>query len=434
VSTAAAGAFLDVLAGCVARRGRRAPSGSVPIDGASLVRAAAALTAGRDVVFTVGPDGLRLDGTLLPGDDHADVTAALRRSGIASMTIRPGADAEDLAGLVARIAGVGGDRLSARRIRLEAAAGESTPRPAGADLEAAYAAAVDVLRQFAAGAALDYARAAGVVGDLVRGSREHPRTALALAATRDRREIVIHHSVNVCLLALALGEAVGLDDSGLRLLGIGALLHDVGRIPQADRIVHKRERLTDADWDVIRSHPQDGAATILEVCRRGDEVAARVALEHHLRPDGGGYPDLPGLTPHLFARITSIADTYDAITNDRPYRPGRRPSEAVRLLAAGAGEAYDPDLVRAFTYLLGAHPPGSLLRLGDGRLVLVVPADPGELRGVVVRPDGGRLLVDGEAEMLDPALVGAELAAGDAGVTPDRLIEALLGAASAPVP
>src|SRR3972149_6534092 len=110
----------------------------------------------------------------------------------------------------------------------------------------------------------------------------------------------------------------------------------------------------------------------------GQELAAAVALEHHVRVDGGGYPSLKGRRPALFSRMVAIVDAYDAITSYRPYRPARTPNEALRVLLDGAGTIHDPDVLRLFIEMMGHYPPGSLLRLAPGR---GGPSRPGRGRG-----------------------------------------------------
>jgi HD-GYP domain-containing protein (c-di-GMP phosphodiesterase class II) len=386
-------------------------------------------------VVTVDGDDLFVGTQLLP---HASLVfhglvRAMQERGIDSVTILPGATGEDLGAFAAFVAGASSARPARGTVRLNERpflAQELERRPVS-ELRDHYRAGLDALRRFTGGLALDLGRTSAVVDGFLAGGEPRLGGLLLLATSQNGDEIVAYHSVNVCVLSLALGRFIGLDEEALRLLGLGALLHDVGRIARADGIAEKRERLTGEDWSSIRLHPQEGAAIILAAARRGEEGAARVALEHHLRMDGGGYPEMPGVEPHLFARLVAVADAYDAITSDRPHRPGRSGSQALRMLADGAGSAHDGDLVDAFHRLMGPHPPGSLLHLSDGELALVVAGDPGETRVAVVQDAGGRRIDHPVPFSVDSTRIAGEVTPARAGLEPGGLLEGVSAAVPA---
>jgi HD-GYP domain-containing protein (c-di-GMP phosphodiesterase class II) len=153
----------------------------------------------------------------------------------------------------------------------------------------------------------------------------------------------------------------------------------------------------------------------------GQELAAAVALEHHVRVDGGGYPNLSGRRPSLFSRMVAIADSYDAITSYRPYRPARTPNEALHVLLGGAGTAYDADLLRLFIEMMGHYPPGSLLRLSGGEVVMITHAN----GAVLVRGRDGAPVDRPLPTELVPGDVVAQLLPAEAGVDPSSLLEVL---------
>jgi putative nucleotidyltransferase with HDIG domain len=146
--------------------------------------------------------------------------------------------------------------------------------------------------------------------------------------------------------------AVQLDISGdeLKLLCHGALLHDIGKIGVPDSILHKPEKLTEAEWQIMRRHPEVGAAMVEEVEYLAE--ARRIILHHHERWDGRGYPlGLRGAQISQGARAFAVADAVDAITQDRPYRRGRSFDEAREELILHRGTQFDPDAVDAFLAL-----------------------------------------------------------------------------------
>jgi len=196
---------------------------------------------------------------------------------------------------------------------------------------------------------------------------------LILSSLRRHDAYTYDHSINVGLLSIRLAHHVGWRGRDLRELGSAALIHDVGKLYTPLEVLNKPSRLTPAEWVTMKAHPREGDE-ILREAGVGHEIGPRIALEHHVRPDGWGYPPLPygegGVHPG--SRIVKIADAYDAFTTIRPYRTRTTPREALAMLLEQAGTMFDPDLVEAFCEMMGRHPIGSVVRLASGRLALVV--------------------------------------------------------------
>ena len=155
------------------------------------------------------------------------------------------------------------------------------------------------------------------------------------------------------------------------MLGMGLLLHDVGKLALPTSITGKRDELTAEEWELMRSHPRLGLELL-----RGDDfspLVKAVVLRHHERWDGTGYPDgKRGLEIHEMARIAAVADVYDAVTSERNYAPAKPAHEGVRAILEGSGTQFDPDVVDIFSRLVAPFPPGVELRLSDGRRAVVV--------------------------------------------------------------
>lgn len=172
-------------------------------------------------------------------------------------------------------------------------------------------------------------------------------TASYIRILHAQSPMTAEHSERVARYAVALALALDLPWQAVRRLERCGLLHDMGKIGVEEEILAKPGALTDAEWQVIRTHPEIGAQ-ILSTSPALADVLPAVAL-HHERFDGKGYPhgtggaDLP-----LEARIISICDAYDSMTADRPYRRGMASHEAVRRLTEGAGNQWDPELVPIF--------------------------------------------------------------------------------------
>jgi HD-GYP domain-containing protein (c-di-GMP phosphodiesterase class II) len=163
------------------------------------------------------------------------------------------------------------------------------------------------------------------------------------------------HSRRVARHAAGIAKRMGLPRAEVARIRTAGAVHDVGKIETPAGIMNKPGRLTDEEFAVIKLHPTAGARMVTGL---GDDELTRIVRHHHERLDGGGYPDgLSGNRIPVGARIVAVADTFDAITSTRPYRPAKRHREALEVLAAEAGTQLDPDAVRAFrAYYSGLRP------------------------------------------------------------------------------
>ncbi len=160
------------------------------------------------------------------------------------------------------------------------------------------------------------------------------------------------HSVRVAEWAVALGAALGLDETTLRHLRWAALLHDLGKVRIPNRILHKNGALNENEWQIMRQHPIWGYEIVRAVPGLPKETCQAV-LHHHERWDGQGYPQgLAGKAIPLLARILGVVDTWDALTSQRPYRTPMAPREVKRYLQRQAGVALDPHIVAVFMQVL----------------------------------------------------------------------------------
>lgn len=193
---------------------------------------------------------------------------------------------------------------------------------------------------------------------------------LALAAIRSYDRYLSEHSVNVCIFSMMLGRALDLDMEAAMDLGVAALLHDVGKVFVPSEVVKKPGKLTEEEWIEMRKHPVAGAKALAGMPDL-PVLTATVALEHHMYLDGTGYP-LPGQHyPHLFSRLVTIADTYDAMTTERPYRDRWSPEEAIAWMLYETRDRYDRQLLARFASRAGLYPVGSFVRLSSGDLAVV---------------------------------------------------------------
>ncbi len=163
------------------------------------------------------------------------------------------------------------------------------------------------------------------------------------------------HTRRVATLAVRMGEQLGLDASSLRDLAAGGLLHDIGKLQTPDKILKKPAALTDSEYEVIKRHPTEGRA-ILDSVGKFNERVLHLVEAHHERLDGGGYPKGHGaIDIHLEARILAVADVYDALTSQRPYRVAWPADRALEVIERDSGSGFDPRCVDALRTVLKYH-------------------------------------------------------------------------------
>jgi putative nucleotidyltransferase with HDIG domain len=233
------------------------------------------------------------------------------------------------------------------------------------------------------------------------------RTALmALTAMRNYDNYTFTHMVNVSILAMAQARALGIDGRLLREFGLSALMHDIGKVRTPKEILNKPDKLTDAEFDVMRRHVVDGA----EILRRTPEMpilAPIVAFEHHLRLDGSGYPrTVKRDAMNLGSMLCAISDVYDAMRSQRAYQQAHPTDRIVAVLKRNEGAQLDQHLVRRFVQLLGIYPPGNLVKLSTGEVAVVLRVhapDPHRPRVRVLFAAGGaRLDLPFERNLWEP--------------------------------
>ena len=167
-------------------------------------------------------------------------------------------------------------------------------------------------------------------------------------ALEARDDDTASHSLNVTKYAMLLGRQLGLDDEELRVLGQGAMLHDLGKIGIPDEILKKPGHLDEVEFQLIKEHPRLTSEILAPL--ETSNYYSSIARSHHERWDGNGYPDgLYGENIPLLARIVAIADAWDAMTSNRVYRPGMNEREALSILerAKNWGQ-WDPILIEEF--------------------------------------------------------------------------------------
>jgi len=180
---------------------------------------------------------------------------------------------------------------------------------------------------------------------------------IVIQAIEARDSYASGHTARVTELAAAIGQHLKLPEEQLFNLEIGSLLHDVGQIGIPDAILQKRGPLEEAEYARVKKHPEDGKRIVEPISSL--QKALPSILHHHERFDGSGYPDkLRGEQISLLGRITAVADVYDALTSDRPYRDRMSAAQAVRLITEGKGSKFDPVVIDAFLAVIEGRKTG----------------------------------------------------------------------------
>ena len=199
---------------------------------------------------------------------------------------------------------------------------------------------------------------------------------LSLTALKNYSEHTYTHSVNVCVLTLAIAHASGVSEEEAGVIGVGGLLHDAGKGKIPLSILDKPGPLTEDERKVIQSHPLFSE----EILKKTGDIpggAIAIAGQHHEKVNGSGYPrGLTGEQMHPFASMAAVADVYDALTSARPYKPGLPPHIALRVVFDGKGTEFDSKVVDTFIKSLGIYPVGSFVKLNTEEMGVVVEVNP----------------------------------------------------------
>jgi len=239
----------------------------------------------------------------------------------------------------------------------------------------------DIINDIRLGQQIELEKIEPLVEKMVDSIFRQQDALLPLARLKNHDEYTFQHSVSVCALMVAFARGLKMPRDVIKEIAIGALLHDVGKAKVPDGILNKPAKLTDAEFDRMKSHVVQ-SKIILQNTPGISEIALDVAAQHHERFDGTGYPNkLKGDEISIYGQMGAIVDVYDAITSERVYHKGMPPTEALKKLLEWSKFHFNPELVQAFIRTLGIYPSGSLVRLESGRL------------GVVMQQHGEKLLL-----------------------------------------
>ena len=218
-----------------------------------------------------------------------------------------------------------------------------------------------------------------------------------LSEIRGYDDYTFHHSINTTIFSLVMGIGCDYKESQLLELGMGVLMHDIGKLKVSDKILNKVDPLTEEEFEEIKKHTIYG----YEILRQNQDIsllASHVALQHQEKWNGSGYPrGLKGKEIHEYARIAAIGDVYEALTSKRVYRGPMEPYQAYEYIMANSGTHFDPQSLTVFAKKIAVYPTGSGVLLSNGQRGNVVKQNPAFPNRPYVR-----MLYDEMEKLLNP--------------------------------
>jgi putative nucleotidyltransferase with HDIG domain len=374
------------------------------------------------VIGIVGDEVIVDDMPMAKADTLGPLVRRLQQSGVERITIDRGVTREDLAAFIVGVTTI--DMRNAEQgaelfpaiphIRVGRVTVEQRVEGSLTDMATikrlyadAVSAAGDVWDSAQTEGRPDATVARSMIDGLAQAVAQNRTALLALTTLKNYDNYTFTHMVNVSILTMGQARGLGIDGPLLREFGLAALMHDIGKVRTPIEILNKPDKLTDAEFTIMKRHVVDGAE-ILRMTPDVPPLVPVVAFEHHLRIDGSGYPD--GVTRsslNIGTMLCSVADVYDAMRSQRAYQQSFPTDRILAVLQRSDGKQFDKHLVRRFVQLVGIYPAGNLVRLNTGEVAVVMNIHaPDPYRPhvrVLVGRDGQRLDLPYELNLWEPS-------------------------------
>lgn len=222
------------------------------------------------------------------------------------------------------------------------------------------------------GGTLDASAVRNVVEPILESVIRNSDALMWLTKLRTKDTYTYSHSIDNCALAIAFGRHMGLPKRDIRTLAVGMLLMDIGKMKVPDEILNKTTPLSEAEFRIVKRHVDHGVDILRNTKDISDDVI-NIALTHHERFDGSGYPaGLIGTATPVYGRIAAIIDCYDAMTSKRPYGKAVSPHRALQDIYNWRNKYFQDELVEQFLQCLGVYPTGSLIEMTSGEVGIVL--------------------------------------------------------------
>lgn len=316
-------------------------------------------------------------------EEFPQVYTSIRQSNVEAIIFQPGVTFSELERLVRALASQ--DQVQKISL-LDAAQQNAMPHvifrekiPDEGDVRALVAIAYeellgeifDLLSQLRSGKIASSGNATQLLNTMREMILTSPAALFGLTLLKKYDPYTYSHSITTAVFALAYARHLGITGEDLHRVALAGLLHDIGKIRTAEKIIKKPGALTPEELEIMQKHPVLSEELLRELGNVDDETC-KIVLYHHIRFDGTGYPKLcSGETPHPLSKIISLADCYDALTTTRPYQKSRHPGDAIRIIRRLVGKAYAPETVASFVAMLGAYPVGDFVRLTSDEIAII---------------------------------------------------------------
>ena len=299
-----------------------------------------------------------------------------------SLLLRPGAEEEPYQAFLDRFEGVPVEHIDVKpeqdvEVEVEE---EEALQAAKRTYAQSVKVARDVLTDARMGRAVNVRKVKRAVQGIVDQVLSNEPSMITMTTLRDFDEYTFTHCVNVAIFCVVIGQRLGLTKMQLYELGLGGLLHDIGKMRIGTEIINKPEGLSDEEWQELRQHPIEGLLHLFQMAGFSDVPYRQMlmAYEHHMKVDLSGYPEnRRPRDPTLFSRIVAVADGFDAGTSVRSYQyEPWPPDEVLKEMRDNPRRGFDPLLVKALINATGVYPVGTLVILDSMELAVVSQANP----------------------------------------------------------
>jgi len=209
------------------------------------------------------------------------------------------------------------------------------------------------------------------IKNIVMSISRNPNALICMTKIREKGAYLLEHSLNVAILLATFGTHVGLDEKQIQELTLSGFLHDIGKIKIPDEILNKPGRLNNQEMTIMKTHVYQGTKALIKMGM--PKRIIQTIGQHHERLDGYGYPKgLRGNEITVFGRMIAIVDVYDAITANRCYKVAMSSEKALQILLQDTPKKYDEVLVTQFIQCIGIFPAGSLVKLSNQTIAMVL--------------------------------------------------------------
>jgi putative nucleotidyltransferase with HDIG domain len=358
----------------------------------------------------------------------------MRRREIEKITFSPGVTIEEISGLLEVLRDRDTslplpDRLTCRGVR-RIAIGRISLDEDGADqagiatARRIYGTAVQTAEtlwnQTKAGDKPDPNAARKIIESLAKMVAQDRTVLMALTALKRYDNYTFTHMVNVSVLAMTQAQSLQVDPALVREIGFAALMHDIGKVNTPQEVLNKPDTLSRDEFEIMKRHVLDGA-NILRKTPDTPALAPIIAFEHHLRQDLSGYPaGIADRKLNLCTMVVSIADVFDALRTNRPYRKGMATDRIRAIMGERGNPAFNQRLLRRFVNLMGLFPVGNLVRLITGEIAVVTAEHPDD----PFRPQV-KIIIDATGHSLEEARLANTWERDDRGEHPRAVMEAV---------